>query len=187
MATASFSTTYTIQCGPLGSSTFAPSSLNIHLGDTIKWVWVSGTHTTTSTSVPIGAANWDNPLNSTTTSFTYVPAVVGSYTYKCTFHAAMGMTGNITVVSSAGFAGANISSGITMFPNPASGSVHLSLSQPGRISFIMTDVNSKVILKKEYNALAESDIDLQNVANGHYYLQVSEGDKTYMQQLIIAH
>jgi plastocyanin len=34
---------------------FTPSSLTINLGDTMEWVFVSGTHTTTSTTIPAGA------------------------------------------------------------------------------------------------------------------------------------
>jgi plastocyanin len=44
---------------------FNPSSLpNVAVGDTIKWVWVSGSHTTTSSTIPGGAVSWDQPINS---------------------------------------------------------------------------------------------------------------------------
>ena len=77
---------------------FSPSSLpNVNLGDTIRWKWVSGSHTTTSMTIPAGASSWDSPINSTITSFEYVPAVTGTYNYKCTPHFSMGMTGTFTV------------------------------------------------------------------------------------------
>src|SRR5262245_54389325 len=66
--------------------TFSPSSFNINLGDTIKWMRINGTHTTTSKTIPAGAVAWDKTLNATSISFTYVPAVVGTYDYKCTPH-----------------------------------------------------------------------------------------------------
>ena len=82
----------------VSSYVFTPSSFTINIGDTIKWVWVGGTHTTTSLTIPAGAAAWDDPINSSKTSFIYVPAKTGTYNYKCTFHFAMGMKGSFTVV-----------------------------------------------------------------------------------------
>ncbi len=73
---------------------FSPASItNVTVGDTMRWVWVSGSHTTTSTTIPSGAGTWNSNINSTTTSFEYKVTVAGSYNYKCTPHAAMGMVG----------------------------------------------------------------------------------------------
>ncbi|MEP6684001.1 MAG: T9SS type A sorting domain-containing protein [Parafilimonas sp.] len=77
---------------------FTPSNFTINLGDTIKWTWLNGSHTTTSLTIPAGAATWDHPINSSSTSFTYVPSKPGAYNYKCTPHFAMGMQGSFTVV-----------------------------------------------------------------------------------------
>ena len=75
---------------------FTPSSLNVTVGDTIKWVWVNGSHTTTSTTIPGGAASWDQPLSSSSTTFSYPVTVAGTFNYQCTPHAAMGMTATFT-------------------------------------------------------------------------------------------
>src|SRR5690606_14823363 len=80
-------TTHTVQ---VSDFQFTPGTLSIQLGDTIKWVWVAGTtmaHTTTSTTIPAGAAPWDVPIASANDSFIYVPAVTGTYNYWCTPHA----------------------------------------------------------------------------------------------------
>jgi plastocyanin len=79
---------------------FSPSSIsNVQLGDTIRWVWASGTHTTTSTTIPAGAAIWDNPITSSVTSYEYKVLVAGTFNYKCTPHASMGMVASFTAVS----------------------------------------------------------------------------------------
>jgi plastocyanin len=65
---------------------FVPSTLNVNTGDTIKWQWVNGDHTTTSLTVPAGALIWDSPINQTTQTYKYVVTVAGNYTYKCTPH-----------------------------------------------------------------------------------------------------
>lgn len=77
---------------------FTPSSLpNVTLGDTIRWQWVSGFHTTTSTTIPAGAQSWDALISSSNTFYEYKPAVAGTFHYKCTPHASMGMTGSFVV------------------------------------------------------------------------------------------
>jgi hypothetical protein len=72
----------------VGNFFFNPSSLNVNVGDTIRWVWVAGSHTTTSTpgAIPAGAASWDALITSAFTSFEYKVTVAGSYAYVCTPH-----------------------------------------------------------------------------------------------------
>jgi len=77
---------------------FAPASFTINLGDTIRWMWVSGTHTTTSVTIPAGAVTWNRNITSTSTTYIYVPSKAGTYNYKCTPHAAMGMVASFMVV-----------------------------------------------------------------------------------------
>ena len=67
---------------------FSPRTLpNVLVGDTIDWIWQNGAHTTTSTTIPGGAAAWDEPMNSTSTTYRYIVAVAGTYNYVCTPHA----------------------------------------------------------------------------------------------------
>ncbi|MEI6890295.1 MAG: T9SS type A sorting domain-containing protein [Bacteroidales bacterium] len=80
----------------VGNFFFNPSSLNVTVGDTVKWVWVAGSHTTTSSSIPVGAAIWDRLINSGSPSFSYKVTVAGTFNYVCTLHAAMGMVGDFT-------------------------------------------------------------------------------------------
>lgn len=75
---------------------FSPSSLpSVSPGDTIRWEWVSGIHTTTSTSVPGGASTWDAPIDATNTVFEYPTTAAGTYNYNCMHHPSM--TGSFTV------------------------------------------------------------------------------------------
>ena len=42
---------------------FTPDTLlDVYVGDTIRWVWIEGSHTTTSKTIPDGAVSWDSPL-----------------------------------------------------------------------------------------------------------------------------
>ncbi len=65
---------------------FSVISFDAAVGDTITWTLVSGTHTTTSTSVPVGAATWDYTFTGVGDSFSYVITVPGIYEYLCSFH-----------------------------------------------------------------------------------------------------
>jgi trimeric autotransporter adhesin len=94
---------HTVAVGPSGSLTFSPSSFSMNLGDTVQWVLGSGYHTTTSTTIPSGAAPWDYAfVPSTDTVFSYVPADTGTYNYNCTYHSGLGMAGSFRVGPSAG-------------------------------------------------------------------------------------
>jgi plastocyanin len=93
-------TSATIFTVNVANFSFSPATLpNVIIGDTIRWVWVSGFHTTTSTSVPAGAAEWDSPITETDTSFEYKVLVAGDYNYWCTPHQPE-MAGSFTVSGS---------------------------------------------------------------------------------------
>ena len=68
---------------------FTPSNFSINLGDTVLFTWNSGSHTTTSTTIPASAAAWNHSLNSSSVSFIYVPTVSGNYNYHCSIHTTM--------------------------------------------------------------------------------------------------
>jgi len=69
---------------------FAPASVEIHVGDTVRWTVNSGTHTTTSST-----AVWDSTAMATGDVFTFTFGQAGSYPYFCAIHP--GMQATITV------------------------------------------------------------------------------------------
>ncbi|MGA2506461.1 MAG: plastocyanin/azurin family copper-binding protein [Chitinispirillaceae bacterium] len=79
---------------------FSPSSFTARVGDTVTWVGDFTMHTTTSTSVPAGAATWNFGPTSAT-SFSYAIKVAGTYNYECAIHVSLGMVGSFTASSSA--------------------------------------------------------------------------------------
>lgn len=74
---------------------FTPATIpNVIVGDVIRWVWVSGSHTTTcdpfgepGTQLPSGAPTWDAPIKSSSPQFEYTVTVPGNYIYYCSPHA----------------------------------------------------------------------------------------------------
>jgi len=87
-----YSNTQTIS---VGGMVFTPTPAAVTVGDTIKWVWANGIHTTTSVTIPAGALPWSAPIDSAHTSFIYKIAVAGQYNYWCNFHYKLGMLGTI--------------------------------------------------------------------------------------------
>ena len=89
----SYATTWTVN---VDNFQFSPATLNITVGDIVHFVWVGGTHTTTSVSVPLGAASWNSPIDVSNTSFDVSVTTAGTYSYQCNFHAFLGMTATFT-------------------------------------------------------------------------------------------
>lgn len=73
---------------------FTPLNIpNVFVGDTIRWQWTDGSHTTTcnqnldpSTAYPAGAATWNSAISATNPSFEYKVTVAGFYIYVCLPH-----------------------------------------------------------------------------------------------------
>ena len=78
------------------NNVFDPATVNAVPGDTIKWAWMQGYHTATSTSVPSGASAFDGKVDPDSTLFQYVVPMLGTYNYFCKIHGS-GMSGTIIV------------------------------------------------------------------------------------------
>lgn len=89
-----------------GPYLFTPDTLHIAYGDTVRWVWVNGVHTTTEyDGTPCSGFGglWDGLLDSTHPTFTVVfdqsliPPGDAVALYECSFHCLQGMNGAIFI------------------------------------------------------------------------------------------
>ncbi|GBC92618.1 Plastocyanin [bacterium HR15] len=64
----------------------------INVGDSVRWVWRSGYHTTTSYD-----NLWDAEVSSVQRTFTYTFNQPGTYEYYCIPHESIGMVGTVRV------------------------------------------------------------------------------------------
>ena len=96
----------TVDVGQGGGTVFVDqqsgnSTTTIKAGSTVKWVWVNGTHSTTSGTCPaMGGAcnpdgNWDSGIGSGM-SFSHTFSTPGTFHYFCRVHEAM-MQGMVVV------------------------------------------------------------------------------------------
>lgn len=163
---------------------FNPATLTIQLGDTIQWKHVSGTHTSTSTTIPGGAIPWNAPLSTGNPNYTYVPAVPGSYSYVCTPHQGMGMTGSFTVTGSASVSNVSTTT-FNIFPNPAGNEIHVQ-SGAQRIDASLTDITGrKTVLQPLSTSKEEKIFSTGNVADGVYFLNINTAEVNIVRKLMI--
>ena len=88
-----------------GDYYYAPSSLTINVGDTVKWINDGGFHNVNFDVSTINGNSFNNPQSFTSTPtgnseiYTHVFTISGTYNYDCSVgqHAVNGMVGDITV------------------------------------------------------------------------------------------
>jgi plastocyanin len=166
---------------------FSPSSiLNVHPGDTIMWMWVSGTHTTTSLTIPAGAAPWNANINSASSFFMYVPTVPGTYNYNCSIHPTA-MTGSFTVVNSTEVPAVTETPSFNLYPNPVTSQLQVQLAGPQPATVVITNAGGRVVFTRDYVGAAQATVSLAHVPNGIYFVTITQNNVADKEELIVSH
>jgi plastocyanin len=156
----------TIHTVTVASNSFTPSSFTAMVGDTVRWVWSSGTHTTTSTSVPTGATTWNANMTSTSTTFQYVIPAAGTYNYECTIHS--GMTGSFTA-SGVGIVKNGGTSALVLFPNPAKDKLTITHNTVDAIQVF--DMVGSIVMKQSVEATeTKTVVEIGTLPSGVYFV-----------------
>jgi plastocyanin len=103
------STIVDVAVAPGGTLTFDPSTVNISVGDTVRWTWEASGHSVTSGAPCTADGQFCSPSNTNCSTcvlsnvgfvyeFTFTQA--GSFSYFCCAHCAFGMTGVVNVSAS---------------------------------------------------------------------------------------
>lgn len=102
------SQTFDVSVGPGAQRIFSPSTVNISVGDTVKWTWASNNHTVTSGANCSADSQFCAPSDmncpsemvfGTGTVYQHTFTTAGSYTYYCAIHCGSGMIGTVNVTS----------------------------------------------------------------------------------------
>lgn len=80
---------------------FDPANFTVNVGDQVKWTLMQGSHTTSSMTIPAGAATWNYAFTGIGDTYVYNVVFAGSYSYECLFHP--GMQGTFTALSALPF------------------------------------------------------------------------------------
>src|SRR5947207_11331716 len=100
------STIVDVTVAPGGSFTFNPSTVNISVGDTVRWTWAGSGHSVTSGPPCQADSQYCSPndmncasgiLSNTGTIYTHTFGRSGTYSYFCSAHCFFGMTGTVNV------------------------------------------------------------------------------------------
>lgn len=94
--------THHVDVGPNFLAAFSPKNIVIQVGDTVQWDWVSGVHNVHSTDgYFLSGAPVAPPMSFSVTFdaafLAGAPISSNRYEYQCDVHAALGMTGSVTV------------------------------------------------------------------------------------------
>ena len=179
--------TLTVQVGN-GGSNFSPQNVNAVVGDFIKWVHVSGFHTTTCnpntrplTSLPSGAQIWNEPMNASQI-FIYEIQVAGLYEYECIPHSPF-MNGTINAsLSNVNLISQQVPESFKLsqnYPNPFNPSTSIKFSLPNS-SFTTLKVYNLVgqeietLVNENLNAgTYEATLNGANLTSGIYFYKIN--------------
>ncbi|MBV6478742.1 MAG: hypothetical protein HGGPFJEG_01499 [Ignavibacteria bacterium] len=171
----------------VSSNFFSPANINnAVVGDTIKWNWVSGFHTTTCdgqtfTSRPAGAAPWNSTISSSNPTFSYVIQIAGTYNYICEPHAPS-MAGIITATLSSVSQINEIATGFHLsqnFPNPFNPAtkIRFSIPEASEVTLKIFDANGRelaeLVNERLNSAAYEAEWNAGDFSTGVYYYRLS--------------
>lgn len=183
IASQSFATIYTVT---VSNYQFTPANVNAQVGDTIQWVWVNGSHTTTSGSIPAGAAPWDADIEEDEPGFSYVITEAGTYNYVCTPHAPE-MAGTITATGNTSVGTAPQAGSMTLYPSPATNTLYLSADKAGSTTanIVITDLTGRMVLQQAADISKGASINTSLLPAGRYFLRAQTGAELFTGSFII--
>jgi plastocyanin len=177
LGVSAFATTHVITQESL---TFNPNALSVEVGDIVQFQWTSGSHTTTSITVPAGASSWDALLNSGNPLVEYTVTTAGTYAYVCTPHAQMGMVGGFVAVLPNRVA--NLSSHADMNVSVQDGGqlrVKLTGASSGFASIGLLDIMGRNVAMIHQGGISSDDFtvryDVSSLQRGIYFVRFQEG------------
>jgi len=182
-------TLYTVE---VADFQFTQAFDTISIGDTIKWVWINGTHSTTSNGVPAGAVPWNILLDNLHTSFTYVVAIPGTYTYISVPDAPL-MGDEFVVRSPVGIESPALPVyNFNIVGNPSRDKIEYSfiLGKPGAVDISLYDILGKRMQTLYQGSLASGPfhhtiILTTNISQGLYFVTMKMGDGMLSRRVVI--
>jgi len=163
--------------------TFSPSSIEVAVGDTIRWEWTQGIHTTTSSAIPLDALAWESDLTEAVPFFEYKINVAGTYHYYCFFHEFMGMSGVIIASNPLGVENYH-QQAIEIFPNPAVDFLNFRYFESTKeYNVEILDISGRIIQNVTIDK--NSAINIEHLKSGVYFLVINDSSGLVSKQKFI--
>lgn len=178
----------------VGDNFYSPQFVTIRPGDVVTWQYVGQLSHPTASDNTANPAWATFPMNSANTTKSLTFNTAGSFPYHCTAHGAagVGMYGSITVSNATPVEEARPAAAtLSVYPNPAKGSVTVSLGQKAgqdyklRLSNIIGQEIRTIALKPELTA-AGLPLDLSDLHAGMYvYSLLVDGKVVSTKRLVL--
>jgi plastocyanin len=184
--------TYDVKVGQNGHH-YVPKTINCSVGDTIRFIWVSGSNTTRFEDFSISpnfSLSASNPVK-------LVPMnATGNFTFYSTSHgtaSGQGMSGQINVNGlSSNLANKSLSSSLSVFPNPAEDKINVNfvVRKEGNVVIRLLDVlgNDVAVLSNERYNIGDYKLSFNvpsRVTKGLYFVKVSVGSESAIKRISI--
>lgn len=161
------------------SFSFENSPPVVAVGDTIQWYLLdASTHTTTSSTIPAGAASWDHVLDQFNQTNYYVVTVAGSYTYYCVYHPMM--TATFTAEISTGVS-SMVAADVSLFVTSDANNVNVAYTvrEAANTRVTLTDLSGRTLYTSEITAQTagthQASIPSATLPKGIYLVSVQVG------------
>lgn len=169
--------------------TFTPAVLAVEIGDSVIWQWVSGFHTTTSTSVPVGAASWDHPLTTAGDMYGYKVTVEGTYLYQCNVHGA-NMSGRLDASNPTGIQSPVINTEFLIsLVRPSVYNFAFGLSRNSNVKFTLFDLTGKLVKTLQSEVMKAGEYNrtyyFNDLQSGIYIVEMFAGNQRITKRIIV--
>lgn len=163
----------TVHVVQVQASAFSPATVNALCGDTIGWVWGgSGSHTTTSTTIPNCAPAWNSPITVSSFSFAITVPCTGTYNYVCNPHGFTGVI-NVTGTCSSGINDLIKEDVSLAFPNPFTSKFTINIETPDAEMIVLYNmVGEKIKTIPVSKGQAKSEINTTDLRKGIYFYSI---------------
>ncbi len=184
--------TYEIRVGVNGHH-YSPRAINCSVGDTIKFVWVSGNNPTRSDD---GQSIPTFNLNSSNNTRSFVMTSAGTIPFYSTTHGEQngsGMAGVINVTGlSASLANKSLVNTLSVYPNPANDKINVNfvVKKESNVLIRLLDVlgNDVAVLVSDKYSVGEYRQSFgvpARVTKGLYFVKVSVGTEVAIKRISI--
>ena len=184
-------TVWNVEVGGNSSQTpyYAPQFIEIQVGDTVRWIFVSGVHNVTSISGPEPFASGNKTGNSNqSVVYSKVFTLTGTYNYQCTIadHSTT-QFGSITVLDAVSIEPITTAMNTSwkVWPNPAQQAIHIQNLSYSTATLILYDYTAKLIYTGTIAPHETIDWATIGLKTGIYILEMRTLDNIYRHKVIV--
>ncbi len=161
-----------------GGDHFAPVVTNINVNDQVIWNWAGSDHSSTSGTNGTASGLWNSTVLAVNSKYTNTFSAAGIYSYYCSVHYTLGMTGAVIVAAAHLPPAVSITNPVsgTVFASPANVTIQASTSDSdGTVTNVQFLVGANVVTN---TATAPFFGVTNNLAAGSYTLFAIASDNS---------